>query len=77
MYLTSGDGIFDLRSLGLLKKQNWFILLQSLVAMIFLLNKCNQMTKHLDPCYIAKNYWNLRLESTLKAKHTRSAKVPW
>ena len=79
IYLTSGDSIFDLRSLGLLKRQNWFILLQSLVAMIFLLNKCIQMTKYLDPDYIAKNYWNIRLESAIKTRqiHGSSPKIAW
>ena len=80
IYLTSGNSIFDLRSLGLLKRQNWFILLQSLLAMIFLLNKCIQMTKYLNPSYIAKNYWNIRLQSAIKTKQTKqtsSTKMPW
>ena len=77
IYLTSGDSIFDLRSLGLLKKQNWFILLQSLLAMIFLLNKCIQMIKHLNPSFIARNYWNIRLQFAIKTTQPSPAKLPW
>ena len=62
IYLTTGKSIFDLRSLGLLKQQNWFILLQSMVAMIFLLNKGVILTTHLNPYYIAQEYWQLQLD---------------
>ena len=73
IYLTSGDSIFDLRSLGLLKRQNWFILLQSLVAMILLLNKCIKMTIRLNPVRIAQKYQYLKQHYNGRGR----TKMPW
>lgn len=59
LYLTSDDtnSIFSLKSLGLLKQQNSFFLVQSLFAIILLGRKCWRLLYSLDPNYIAKSFF--------------------
>ena len=65
IYLTSNDakyGIFDIKSLGLLKEENSFYTIQSLFALIFLSSKCYQLMYELDPVYIQQKHWQLKQE---------------
>ena len=57
LFLTNNHNIFDITSLGLLRQQNGFIILQSLFAMIMLVRKCISLMKDLDPQYIAQSHW--------------------
>ena len=62
IYLTSnnnGIGTFslNLRSLGTLKEQNFFIFLQSLFAISMLSIKCHSLLQELNPTNIIKKHW--------------------
>ena len=57
LYLTHGDSLFDLRSLGLLKQENTFVFFQSIWALLLLTRKCHKLFKDLNPKYIIKSYW--------------------
>ena len=52
IYMTSGDSIFDLETLGLLKQQNPFYSIQSLMALGLFANKSHTLIKHLDAANI-------------------------
>ena len=56
-YLTPTRNVFDLTSLGMLRNQNSFIILQSLFAMIILVRKCIVLMRDLEPSEIAATYW--------------------
>ena len=77
IYLTTGSSIFDLRSLGLLKQQNWFILFQSVIAMILLLSKHVKLTRNLNPYHIAQEYWQIQLGYNHKNHSNIKFHSPW
>ena len=52
IYLTSGNGIFDTKSLGLLKQQNFYIVVQSGWSMCLLARKCWKLLRDLDPIHL-------------------------
>ena len=58
IYLTpdNSSNFFDLRTLGLLKQQNGFIMIQSLFAICLLVRKCYMLTNDLDPIKIYSSY---------------------
>ena len=79
IYLTSSDakyGIFDIKSLGLLKQENSFYTVQSLFALIFLSSKCYQLMYELDPVYIQQKHWQLKKELQKLAVNQRQNGQP-
>ena len=52
VYLTSGNGIFDTKSLGLLKQQNFYFIVQSGWSMCLLARKCWKLLRDLDPIHL-------------------------
>ena len=84
IYFTSNDdsnnstnysisNTFDLRSLGLLKSQNFFITFQSLFAIVMLARKCFTLLSDLNPTIIAQRHWNKLLSAT----HHNTIYSPW
>ena len=75
LYLASdnNNSILDLKSLGLLNEQNFFVLFQSLFAMFLLVKKCHNLMKDLNPSVIIKNYW----KHQTKIDNTNNDNIPW
>ena len=72
--MTSGDSIFKLETLGLLKQQNPFYSMQSLMALGLFTNKSHTLIKHLD----AGNIEYRLQEAAFKIRNKLlENKVPW
>ena len=56
IYLTTGDTIFDLKSLGLLQQSDAFAITQTLLPSIFLARKCLILLKELNPSTMQLSY---------------------
>ena len=79
IYLTSGDarGVFDLKSLGLLKQQNGFFVTQSLFAIVLLARKCWKLLYKLSPNSVASHFFRRMVDSRTGNQQKEKEQQSW
>ena len=76
IYLTDGNSLLSLVSLGSMRQTNTFFTVQALLAMMFLGSKCWYLMSELDPAYIEYCHYK-QLQKIEKGIYNYYDKKPW